>query len=72
MQAYLEDYLDYLIAIDRLNDKDDNVVSCDELMELVGLQDEHKSSVTVCRSTVMAEPTIFPSPFFSSPRASSQ
>ena len=50
MQAYLEDYLDYLIALDRFNDK---VVSCDELEELVGLRIEHKSSVTVCRSTVM-------------------
>jgi hypothetical protein len=36
LQAYLEDYLDYLIALDRLNDKDDKVVSCDELLELVG------------------------------------
>ena len=37
--AYLEDYLDHLIALDRLNDKDDKVVSCDELRVLVGLQD---------------------------------
>jgi len=36
LQAYLEDYLDYLIAPYRLNDK---VVSCNELRELVGLQD---------------------------------
>ena len=39
MQAYREDYLYYLIVLDRLNDKDDKVVSCNELMELVGLQD---------------------------------
>jgi hypothetical protein len=39
LQACLEDYSDCLIALDRLNYKDDNVVSCDELRELVGLQD---------------------------------
>jgi len=51
--AYLEDSLDYLTAQECLNDEDDKVVSCDELEELVGLRIEHKSSVTVCRSTVM-------------------
>jgi RHH-type transcriptional regulator, rel operon repressor / antitoxin RelB len=39
LQAYLEDYSDYLIAQERLNDKNDKVVSCDEMMELIGLQD---------------------------------
>jgi RHH-type rel operon transcriptional repressor/antitoxin RelB len=34
LQAYLEDYSDYLIAQERLNDKNDNVVSCDEMREL--------------------------------------
>jgi RHH-type rel operon transcriptional repressor/antitoxin RelB len=39
LQAYLEDYSDYLIAQERLNDKNDKVVSCDEMRELLGLQD---------------------------------
>ncbi len=34
LQAYLEDYSDYLIAQERLNDKNDKVVSCDEMREL--------------------------------------
>jgi hypothetical protein len=33
------DYLDYLIAQERLNDEEDKVVSGDALRELVGLQD---------------------------------
>jgi RHH-type rel operon transcriptional repressor/antitoxin RelB len=39
LQAYLEDYSDYLIAQERLNDKNDKVVSCEEMRELIGLQD---------------------------------
>jgi RHH-type transcriptional regulator, rel operon repressor / antitoxin RelB len=39
LQAYLEDYSDYLIAQERLNDKNDKVVSSDEMRELIGLQD---------------------------------
>ncbi len=39
LQAYLEDYSDYLIAQERLNDKNDRVVSCDEMRELIGLPD---------------------------------
>jgi RHH-type transcriptional regulator, rel operon repressor / antitoxin RelB len=39
LQAYLEDYSDYLIAQERLNDKNDKVVSGDEMRELLGLQD---------------------------------
>jgi RHH-type rel operon transcriptional repressor/antitoxin RelB len=39
LQAYLEDYSDYLIAQERLNDKSDKVVSCDEMRELIGLPD---------------------------------
>jgi len=39
LQAYLEDYSDYLIAQERLNDKNDKVVSCDEMRVLIGLQD---------------------------------
>ena len=39
LQAYLDEYSDYLIAQERLNDKNDNVVSCDEMRGLIGLQD---------------------------------
>jgi len=39
LQAYLEDYSDYLIAQERLNDKNDKIISCDEMRELIGLQD---------------------------------
>jgi RHH-type rel operon transcriptional repressor/antitoxin RelB len=39
LQAYLEDYSDYLIAQERLNDKNDKVVSSKEMRELIGLQD---------------------------------
>jgi len=30
---------DYLIALERLNDKDDKVISSEEMKELLGLQD---------------------------------
>ncbi len=39
LQAYLEDYSDYLIAQERLNDKNDKVVSSEEMRELIGLSD---------------------------------
>ena len=39
LQAYLEDYSDYLIAQERLNNKNDKVISSDEMRELIGLQD---------------------------------
>jgi RHH-type rel operon transcriptional repressor/antitoxin RelB len=39
LQAYLEDYSDYLIAQERLNDKNDKVVSSEEMRELIGLAD---------------------------------
>jgi RHH-type rel operon transcriptional repressor/antitoxin RelB len=39
LQAYLEDYSDYLIALERLNNKNDKVISSDEMRELIGLQD---------------------------------
>jgi RHH-type rel operon transcriptional repressor/antitoxin RelB len=39
LQAYLEDYSDYLIAQERLNNKDDKVISGDEMRELIGLPD---------------------------------
>jgi RHH-type rel operon transcriptional repressor/antitoxin RelB len=34
LREYLEEYEDYLIALHRLNDKDDRVVSRKELVEL--------------------------------------
>ena len=39
LQAYLEDYSDYLIAQERLNDKNDKVISSDEMRVLIGLPD---------------------------------
>jgi len=39
LQAYLDDYSDYLIAQERLNNKNDKVVSSDAMRELLGLQD---------------------------------
>ncbi len=39
IENYLEEYSDYLIALERLNDKDDRVISGDEMRELLGLQD---------------------------------
>jgi RHH-type rel operon transcriptional repressor/antitoxin RelB len=39
LQAYLEDYSDYLIAQERSNDKNDKVISSDEMRELIGLPD---------------------------------
>jgi RHH-type rel operon transcriptional repressor/antitoxin RelB len=39
LQAYLEDYSDYQIAQERLNDKNDKVVSSEEMRVLIGLPD---------------------------------
>jgi len=39
LQAYLEDYSDYLIAQERLNDKNDRVVSSEDMRVLLGLPD---------------------------------
>jgi RHH-type rel operon transcriptional repressor/antitoxin RelB len=36
LREYLEEYEDYLIALHRLNDKDDNLVSAEELTRLDG------------------------------------
>ena len=38
-ETYLEEYADYLIALERMNDKDDRIVSAGEMRELLGLQD---------------------------------
>ncbi len=37
LEAYLEEYSDYLIALERLNDKDDEIISSDEMREKLGL-----------------------------------
>ena len=37
INQYLEEYKDYLIALERLNDKDDEVISGDKLREQLGL-----------------------------------
>lgn len=39
IETYLEEYSDYLIAVERLNDKDDRVISGDEMRKLLGMQD---------------------------------
>jgi RHH-type rel operon transcriptional repressor/antitoxin RelB len=39
IEAYLDEYSDYLIALERLNDKDDKVVSSEEMRKLLGLHD---------------------------------
>ena len=37
LQEYLSEYEDYLIALGRLNDKDDNIISGKELRAKLGL-----------------------------------
>ena len=37
LEEYLEEYEDYLIAIDRLNDKNDKIISEKELRKKLGL-----------------------------------
>lgn len=39
IEEYLKEYADYLIALERLNNKDDKTVSHEEMMELLGVQD---------------------------------
>ena len=39
IEEYLEEYADYLIALERLNDKDDRIVSSDEMRDLLDIQD---------------------------------
>jgi RHH-type rel operon transcriptional repressor/antitoxin RelB len=36
LEAYLEDYADYQVALDRLRDKDDPVISAAELRKRLG------------------------------------
>jgi RHH-type rel operon transcriptional repressor/antitoxin RelB len=37
LESYLEDYVDFLIALDRLRDKDDEIISGAELRKNLGL-----------------------------------
>ena len=37
LEEYLREYSDYLIAIERLMDKDDETISADEMRERLGL-----------------------------------
>ncbi|MCU0638070.1 MAG: ribbon-helix-helix protein, CopG family [Methanothrix sp.] len=39
IEEYLREYADYLIALERLNDKDDSVLSDAEMRELLGSSD---------------------------------
>jgi len=39
IELYLEEYADYQIALDRLRDKDDKIVSGEELRDRLGIQD---------------------------------
>ncbi|CAD6490729.1 MAG: hypothetical protein EMLJLAPB_00009 [Candidatus Argoarchaeum ethanivorans] len=37
IESYLEDYTDYLVALERLRDKDDEIISGEELRGQLGL-----------------------------------
>ena len=37
IESYLEHYADYLVALERLRDKDDEIISSEELREQLGL-----------------------------------
>ena len=39
LKAYLEEYADYLIALERLHDKDDGIVSADDLRKRLATKD---------------------------------
>ena len=39
LEAYLEDYADYQVALDRLRDKDDPVISSADLRKRLGRKD---------------------------------
>jgi RHH-type transcriptional regulator, rel operon repressor / antitoxin RelB len=39
IEEYLKEYADYLIALERLNNKDDKIISDEEMMELLGIRD---------------------------------
>jgi len=37
LRSYLKEYVDYQIALDRLNDKDDAIISTKEMRKLIGI-----------------------------------
>ena len=37
MEMYISEYADYLIALERLRDKDDDIISAQEMKNLLGL-----------------------------------
>ncbi|MCD6146709.1 MAG: ribbon-helix-helix protein, CopG family [Thermoplasmata archaeon] len=37
IESYMQEYADYLIALERLRDKDDKIISSDEMREQLGL-----------------------------------
>jgi len=37
IESYMQEYADYLIALERLRDKDDEIISSDEMREKLGL-----------------------------------
>jgi predicted DNA-binding protein len=39
MEMYLSEYADYLIALERLRDKDDDILSSQEMKNLLGISD---------------------------------
>jgi RHH-type transcriptional regulator, rel operon repressor / antitoxin RelB len=39
LESYLDEYSDYLIALERLHDKDDRVISSQEMRKRLGLED---------------------------------
>ena len=39
MEMYLSEYEDYLIALERMRDKDDNIISSQEMKNLLGISD---------------------------------
>jgi RHH-type transcriptional regulator, rel operon repressor / antitoxin RelB len=38
IEEYLREYADYLIALERMNDKEDKIISDEEMMEQLGIQ----------------------------------
>ena len=39
IESYLQEYADYSVAIERLNDKDDEIISSNEMRNRLALQD---------------------------------
>lgn len=39
IESYLQEYADYLVALERLRDKDDEIISSDEMRERLAIPD---------------------------------